>query len=46
VVDGGIQHAQACVPMPIAGVRFDSTETGNNMSAMLAYGTTVTITTA
>ena len=27
----------------IAGVRFDSTEIGNNMSEILAYGTAVAI---
>lgn len=29
----------------IAGVRFDSTEIGNNMSEILAHGTAVTIAT-
>jgi len=45
-LDRLIQHAQAMGANAIAGVRFDSTEIGNNMSEILAYGTAVTITKA
>jgi len=42
-LDRLVQHAQAMGANAIAGVRFDSTEIGNNMSEILAYGTAVTI---
>jgi uncharacterized protein YbjQ (UPF0145 family) len=42
-LDRLIAHAQAMGGNAIAGVRFDSTEIGNNMSEILAYGTAVTI---
>jgi len=42
-LDRRIEHAQAMGANAIAGVRFDSTEIGNNMSEILAYGTAVTI---
>jgi len=42
-LDRLIQHAQAMGANAIAGVRFDSTEIGNNMTEILAYGTAVTI---
>ena len=42
-LDRLIEHAQAMGANAIAGVRFDSTEIGNNMSEILAYGTAVTI---
>ncbi len=45
-LDRLIQHAQAMGANAIAGVRFDSTEIGQNMSEILAYGTAVWITSA
>jgi uncharacterized protein YbjQ (UPF0145 family) len=42
-LDRLIEHAQAMGANAIAGVRFDSTEIGNQMSEILAYGTAVTI---
>ena len=42
-LDRLIQHARAMGANAVAGVRFDSTEIGNNMSEILAYGTAVTI---
>ncbi len=42
-LDRLIQHATAMGANAIAGVRFDSTEIGNNMSEILAYGTAVFI---
>ena len=42
-LDRLIEHAQAMGANAIAGVRFDSTEIGNNMSEILAYGTAVMI---
>jgi hypothetical protein len=42
-VDRLIEHARAMGANAIAGVRSDSSEIGNNMSEILAYGTAVTI---
>jgi uncharacterized protein YbjQ (UPF0145 family) len=38
-----IEHAQALGANAIAGVRFDSSEIGNSMSEILAYGTAVVL---
>src|ERR1700739_3242559 len=38
-----IEHAQALGANAIAGVRFDSSEIGNNMSEILAYGTAAVV---
>jgi uncharacterized protein YbjQ (UPF0145 family) len=38
-----IEHAHAMGANAIAGVRFDSSEIGNNMSEILAYGTAVVV---
>jgi uncharacterized protein YbjQ (UPF0145 family) len=40
-LDRLIEHARAMGANGIAGVRFDSSEIGNNMSEILAYGTGV-----
>ncbi len=42
-LDRLIEHAQAMGANAIAGVRFDSSEIGNNMSEILAYGTAVVV---
>jgi uncharacterized protein YbjQ (UPF0145 family) len=42
-LDRLIEHARAMGANAIAGVRFDSTEIGNNMSEILAYGTGVVV---
>jgi uncharacterized protein YbjQ (UPF0145 family) len=42
-LDRLIQHAQALGANAIAGVRFDSSEIGQNMSEILAYGTAVVV---
>jgi uncharacterized protein YbjQ (UPF0145 family) len=42
-LDRLVAHAQAMGTNAIAGVRFDSTEIGNNMSELVAYATAVTI---
>jgi uncharacterized protein YbjQ (UPF0145 family) len=42
-LDRLIEHARAMGANAIAGVRFDSTEIGNNMSEILAYGTAVVV---
>jgi uncharacterized protein YbjQ (UPF0145 family) len=42
-LDRLIQHAQAMGANAVAGVRFDSSEIGNNMSEILAYGTAVVV---
>ncbi len=44
-LDHLIQHAQALGANGIAGVRFDSSEIGSNMSEILAYGTAVVVAT-
>ena len=38
-----IEHAQALGANAIAGVRFDSSDIGNNMTEILAYGTAVVL---
>jgi uncharacterized protein YbjQ (UPF0145 family) len=45
-LDRLIVHAQQLGANAIAGVRFDSSEIGNNMSEILAYGTAVVVETA
>jgi uncharacterized protein YbjQ (UPF0145 family) len=40
-----IEHAQRLGGNAIAGVRFDSSEIGNNLSEILAYGTAVVVST-
>jgi uncharacterized protein YbjQ (UPF0145 family) len=42
-LDRLIVHAQQLGANAIAGVRFDSSEIGNNMSEILAYGTAVVV---
>jgi uncharacterized protein YbjQ (UPF0145 family) len=42
-LDRLITHAQELGGNGIAGVRFDSSEIGNNMSEILAYGTAVVV---
>ena len=42
-LDRLINHAQELGANAIAGVRFDSSEIGNNMSEILAYGTAVVV---
>jgi uncharacterized protein YbjQ (UPF0145 family) len=42
-LDRLILHAQQLGANGIAGVRFDSSEIGNNMSEILAYGTAVVV---
>src|SRR5439155_19300928 len=42
-LDRLVQHAQAMGANAIAGVRFDSTEIGQNMSEILAFATAVWI---
>jgi uncharacterized protein YbjQ (UPF0145 family) len=42
-LDRLIQHAQALGANAIADVRFDSSEIGQNMSEILAYGTAVVV---
>jgi uncharacterized protein YbjQ (UPF0145 family) len=44
-LDRLIEHARALGANAIAGVRFDSSEIGNNMSEILAYGTAVVVAT-
>jgi uncharacterized protein YbjQ (UPF0145 family) len=39
-----IEHAEALGANAIAGVRFDSSDIGNNMTEILAYGTAVVLT--
>jgi uncharacterized protein YbjQ (UPF0145 family) len=39
-----VEHAQALGANAVAGVRFDSSEIGNNMSEIIAYGTAVVVT--
>jgi uncharacterized protein YbjQ (UPF0145 family) len=45
-LDRLIAHARQLGANAIAGVRFDSSEIGNNMSEILAYGTAVVVATA
>jgi uncharacterized protein YbjQ (UPF0145 family) len=45
-LDRLIEHARAMGGNAIAGVRFDSTEIGNNMTEILAYGTAVVVVSA
>jgi uncharacterized protein YbjQ (UPF0145 family) len=42
-LDRLIEHARALGGNAVAGVRFDSSEIGNNMSEILAYGTAVVV---
>jgi uncharacterized protein YbjQ (UPF0145 family) len=42
-LDRLIEHAISMGANAIAGVRFDSSEIGNNMSEILAYGTAVVV---
>jgi uncharacterized protein YbjQ (UPF0145 family) len=42
-LDRLIEHAQQLGGNAIAGVRFDSSEIGTNMSEILAYGTAVVV---
>ena len=42
-LDRLIEHARTLGANGIAGVRFDSSEIGNNMSEILAYGTAVVV---
>jgi uncharacterized protein YbjQ (UPF0145 family) len=42
-LDRLIQHARELGANAIAGVRFDSSEIGQNMSEILAYGTAVVV---
>jgi uncharacterized protein YbjQ (UPF0145 family) len=42
-LDRLITHAQGLGGNAIAGVRFDSSEIGNNMTEILAYGTAVVV---
>jgi uncharacterized protein YbjQ (UPF0145 family) len=42
-LDRLIDHAKAMGANAVAGVRFDSSEIGNNMSEILAYGTAVIV---
>ena len=44
-LDRLIEHARAMGANGIIGVRFDSSEIGNNMSEILAYGTAVVVAT-
>ena len=43
-LDRLVDHAKAMGANAVAGVRFDSSEIGNNMSEILAYGTAVIVT--
>jgi uncharacterized protein YbjQ (UPF0145 family) len=45
-LDRLITHAQGLGANAIAGVRFDSSEIGNNMTEILAYGTAVVVASA
>jgi uncharacterized protein YbjQ (UPF0145 family) len=45
-LDRLIEHAAAMGANAVAGVRFDSSEIGNNMSEILAYGTAVVVVSA
>jgi uncharacterized protein YbjQ (UPF0145 family) len=45
-LDRLVEHARAMGANAVAGVRFDSTEIGNNMSEILAYGTAVVVSAA
>jgi uncharacterized protein YbjQ (UPF0145 family) len=45
-LDRLIEHASAMGANAVAGVRFDSSEIGNNMSEILAYGTAVVVASA
>ena len=45
-LDRLITHAQGLGGNAIAGVRFDSSEIGNNMTEILAYGTAVVVASA
>ncbi|HVM65578.1 MAG TPA: YbjQ family protein [Acidimicrobiales bacterium] len=38
-----VEHARAMGANAIAGVRFDSSEIGNNLSEIIAYGTAVVV---
>ena len=40
-LDRLVEHAKAMGANAIAGVRFDSSEIGNNLSEIIAYGTAV-----
>ena len=42
-LDRLIEHAKAMGGNAIAGVRFDSSEIGNNLSEIIAYGTAVVV---
>ena len=42
-LDRLIEHARAMGANAVAGVRFDSSEIGNNMSEIIAYGTAVVV---
>ncbi len=42
-LDRLIEHARAMGANAVAGVRFDSSEIGNNMSEIIAYGTAVIV---
>ena len=42
-LDRLVDHAKAMGANAVAGVRFDSSEIGNNMSEILAYGTAVIV---
>jgi uncharacterized protein YbjQ (UPF0145 family) len=45
-LDRLIEHASAMGANAVAGVRFDSSEIGNNMSEIIAYGTAVIVASA
>ena len=42
-LDRLVEHAKAMGANAIAGVRFDSSEIGNNLSEIIAYGTAVVV---